>query len=66
MTVVFVFKNGFELPMKCKEFELQKDAFGNVDGFSAKGVVENKPVSLNMRDILCIYRIMSDEESDTE
>lgn len=61
MTIVFVLKNGYELKMKCKEFSIDKDCLGGIIGYSAMGVTENKPVYIDLSQIMCIYRIRSDE-----
>lgn len=61
MTIVFVFRNGFELKMKCEKFTLQRNGLGVVTGYEASGITENKPIDFNFDDILCIYRVLSDE-----
>lgn len=62
MTIVFVFKNGFELKMKCREFSLSRNGLGIVSGYEAKGITENKPIEFDFENVLCIYRVLSDEE----
>lgn len=62
MTIVFVFKNGFELKMKCKDFLLHRNGLDMVTGYEAKSVTENKPIEFDFEDVLCIYRVLSDEE----
>lgn len=66
MTIVFVFKNGFELRMKCKDFLLHRNGLGMVTGYEAKDVTENKPIEFDIGDVLCIYRVLSDEERGEE
>ena len=66
MTIVFAFKNGFELRMKCKEFSLIRNCLDVVTGYEAKGITENKPIEFNFEDVLCIYRVLSDEEKGEE
>ena len=66
MTIVFVFKNGFQLRMKCRDFSLNRNGLGMVTGYEAKGVTENKLIEFDIKDVLCIYRVMSDEEGDKE
>lgn len=61
MTIVFVFKNGFELRMKCKKFLLTRNGLGMVSGYEANDITENKPVEFNFEDVICIYRVLSDE-----
>lgn len=66
MTIVFVFKNGFELRMKCRDFLLHRNGLGMVTGYEAKGITENKPIEFDFEDVLCIYRVLSDEEGGKE
>lgn len=61
MTIVFVFRNGFELKMKCEKFTIERNGLGAVTGYEASGITENKLINFNSDDILCIYRVMSDE-----
>ena len=61
MTIVFVFKNGFELRMKCREFSLNRNGLGMVIGYEAKDITENKLIEFDIKDVLCIYRVLSDE-----
>ena len=61
MTIVFVFRNGFELKMKCKKFTLERNGLGKITGYSASGISENKPLELDFDELLCIYRVLSDE-----
>ena len=61
MTICFMFKQGYELAMKCEEFTLRRNELGEVEGFDAKGVTENKIIDLNFNDVSCIYRVLSDE-----
>lgn len=62
MTIVFVFKNGFELKMKCREFSINRNSLDMVTGYEAKGITENKLIEFDFENILCIYRVLSDEE----
>ena len=66
MTIVFVFKNGFKLRMICRVFSLNRNGLGMVTGYEAKGITENKPIEFDFEDVLCIYRVLSDEERDEE
>lgn len=62
MTIVFVFKNGCEVRMKCKEFTIERNKLGQLQGWEAKGISENKVLEMDMFEILCVYRVLSDEE----
>ena len=64
MTICFVFKGGYTLQTKCKDFSVERDVFGEVTGCEFEGTTENKPLALNFNEIVCIYRVLSDEEGD--
>lgn len=61
MIICFVFKTGYELKMKCKSFSLQRNGLNEITGYEAKGITENKPIDFDFEDLLCIYRVVSDE-----
>lgn len=64
MTIVFVFKNGFKLRMRCKIFKASSNNLtGRMFGFRTDGVTENKPIDINYDELICVYRVMSDEEA---
>ena len=63
MTIVIVFKNGYELKTKCESLDIEKDKLtGRVTHINFHGVTENKPIDIDFDEILCIYRVMSDEK----
>ena len=64
MTIVFVFKNGFKLETKCKDFTTTRNNFGDVVGVNAKGITKNKFIHIDFSEVICIYRIVSDEEDE--
>lgn len=67
MTIVFVFKNGYELKAKCENFALTTDRLtGRVTGYEMDGIDNNKPLWLDLNEILCVYRVMADEEGGAE
>ena len=61
MTICFVFKSGYELKMKCEEFSTTKNGFGEFVGYEAKKITENKPLHTDLSEVVCIYRVMTDE-----
>ena len=62
MTIVIAFKNGYELKTKCEKFNATRDnVTGRITGITYDGVTENKPLDVDFNEVLCIYRIMSDE-----
>lgn len=62
MTIVFVFKSGYEVRMKCEKFTINKNGLGQLQGWKAEGISENKVLEMDVSEILCIYRVLSDEE----
>ena len=64
MTICFVFKGGYTLQTKCKKFSVSRNALGSITGYECEGITENKPIELNFAELLCVYRVLSDEESD--
>lgn len=62
MTIVIVFKNGYELRTKCEKIETTRDGItGRITNINYSGITENKPIDVNFDEVLCIYRVMSDE-----
>lgn len=62
MTIVIVFKNGYELRTKCKNVEvIRSNLTGRITNISYQGIEENKPLDINFDEVLCIYRVVSDE-----
>lgn len=66
MKIVFVFRNGFQLCVTCKEFALEKTVFGIPDGYEIKGITDNKPLYINWNDVICVYRDMEVELNETD
>ena len=65
MTVVFVFKNGYELKVKCKDITLTtNNLLGQVTGCEMEGVEDNKLLYTDFSEIICVYRIITDEDSE--
>jgi hypothetical protein len=63
MTIVIVFKNRYELRTKCESVDLTRDNLtGRITNVSYKGITENKLLDIDFDEILCIYRVVSDEE----
>ena len=47
MTICFVFKGGYTLQTKCKEFSVSRNVLGSITGYECNGITENKPIELN-------------------
>jgi hypothetical protein len=56
MKVIIRYKNGFELPVECKEFLADTDGFNNLIGCRIKGIKGNKPLYISIEDVMCIWR----------
>ena len=62
MTIVIVFKNGYELRTKCENVEtIRSNLTGRITNISYQDIEENKPLDINFDEVLCIYRVVSDE-----
>lgn len=62
MTIVIVFKNGYELRTKCKNVEATRNKLtGRIMSISYDDIKENKPLDINFDEVLCVYRVVSDE-----
>lgn len=61
MTIVLLFKSGKEVHVKCDKFDIERNGLGVMTGFSAKGITENKFLYVDMKELDCIYRVLSDE-----
>lgn len=57
MTIVFRFKDGFELPVECESFKCSTNGMtGEISSYKISGITNNKPLYLRMEDIVCIWR----------
>ena len=65
MTIVIIMNDDFELRVKCKDYEIEKNGIGSITNIMFNGIKENKPIYLPVNKIKYIYRVVSDEmESD--
>lgn len=57
MTIVFVFKNGYELKAKCEKFSLiTHKSTGETTGYVMSGIEDNKILCVDFNEIQCIYQ----------
>lgn len=57
MTIVFRFRDGFELPVECESFEYSTDRMtGQISKYKIEGITNNKPIYISFADVLCIWR----------
>lgn len=61
MTIVIMFKNGKELRMKCTNFKRKVNGLGELTSVEFEGGSENCFMWLDVSEIICIYRVFSDE-----
>ena len=67
MTVVFVFKNGYELKVKCEYITLTtSNLTGRITGYQMDDIDSNKPLYIDIDEIICVYRVMADEEGSAK
>jgi hypothetical protein len=62
MKIIIVFRTGFQLPITCEEFTLERDVLGNPIGYDIKNITDNKPIHFDFKDVLCVYRVVRGEE----
>lgn len=57
MTIVFRFRDGFELPVECESFEhIENNITGQIISYKIKGIKDNKPIYVSLKDVICIWR----------
>ena len=62
MTIVILFRNGKELPIKCSSVSAEKDKItGRIVNLHFEEIKENKIMDLDFTEIIAIYRKLSDE-----
>ena len=61
MVIVFVFKNGYELKTRCEQFNVKRGPLGQIVEIEASKVTENKMIYIDFDELLCVYRVLSDE-----
>lgn len=57
MTIKFILKNGVSFDMKCEEFTLNTNGFGQITGYSYKGAYENQVLHLDIDEIAACLRV---------
>ena len=63
MTIVFRFKDGFELPVECESFECTTNSMtGQISSYTIKGINGNKPIYISLEDVMCIWRKGGEQE----
>ena len=63
MTIVFRFRDGFELPVECESFEYGTDVMtGHISNYKIKGITDNKPIYVSLNDVICIWRKVGEQD----
>lgn len=63
MTIVFRFRDGFELPVECESFEHSTDIMtGKISKYKIKGITGNKPIFISLDDVICVWRKGGEQE----
>ena len=58
MTIAFIFKNGYELKVKCENVTLTtSNLTGRITGYTIDGIDSNKPLYIDVNEIICVYRL---------
>lgn len=58
-------KSGKEIRMKCENIETTISKLtGKLTSWDATGVTENKPISMDLDNVDCVYRVLSDESEE--
>lgn len=59
----FILKNGSEFTVKCTEYNLEYSRrFERLCAYEVKGVTENKPVFLDLSEVVAVIRLVQDEQ----
>lgn len=65
MRIIIRFKSNFELPVTCDEFSISRDTYtGEIAEYDIKGIKDNKLIFFRSTDVECIYREMTNDETD--
>ena len=61
MTIVFMFKNGEKLIVKCEDYSIKTDMMGRLTGYEITEITENRPAYIDMNSVQCIYEVTNEE-----
>lgn len=65
MRIIVRFKSGFKLPITCDEFSISKNPYtGEIAEYDIKGIKDNKLIFFRSEDVECVYREMTNDETD--
>lgn len=63
MTIIFRFRDGFELPVECESYEFSTNKMtGQLSSYKIKGITGNKPIFISLEDVICVWRKGGDSE----
>ena len=63
MKITIVFKTGYSFSVTCESFALNKK-LGEITGYEIKGIKDCKPLYISIKDVLCVYRDLEEEEDN--
>lgn len=59
----FILKNGSEFTVKCSEYTIERTrATNKVVSYEMKGITENKPIFLDLSEVVAVIRLVQDEQ----
>jgi len=64
MTIRWVFKNGYTFDTVCEDFKSSKSKLlttGMIGSFTAKGITKNKPLGMDLTELIAVIRLVEDE-----
>ena len=61
--VRIIFKNGKILTIKCENFIVTRSELTNeITKMSWKGVTDNKPLYIDLSEVMCVYQVLTNNE----
>lgn len=61
-SVRIILKSGKEFTVKCEKFVVSENIGGGLAGYEIDGIIENRPVYLDVSDVSAVVDVLSDEE----
>lgn len=62
ISMIIGFKNGKEIKVVCEEFTIEKDCFGDITSYEITGIKDNKPMYIDLKEVIYIIRDLKDEK----
>ena len=62
MRIIIRFKSGFELPVTCDKFVIERNVLtGEITHYDIEGIKDNKPIFFRSEDVECIFSERQEE-----